>query len=141
VAGRGDQGYRAVPHTADLRIEAWAPTRERCIAAAVRGMVEGFADTSACGETETRSCRVLGNSDEELLAAVLDEVIYRLDTGGEVPVDAELQPAVDGVWVRFRMADVESVRPRGAVPKAVSLHELHLAQGPDGWRCSVTVDV
>jgi SHS2 domain-containing protein len=29
----------------------------------------------------------------------------------------------------------------GAVPKAVSLNELHLSHGKDGWRCSVTLDV
>lgn len=37
-------GHRTVPHTADLRIEAWAPTAELCIAEAVRAMVWGFAD-------------------------------------------------------------------------------------------------
>jgi SHS2 domain-containing protein len=141
VAGRADSGHRAVPHTADVRIEAWAPTRERCIAEAVQGLVESFADASACGEPTIRACRIAGKGDEELLAAVLDEVVYRLDTTFEVPVAAEVQPADDGVMVRFAMVDVESVRPVGAVPKAVSLHELRLMRGPDEWTCSVTVDV
>ena len=33
-------GHRSVPHTADLRIEAWAPTRDGCIRQAVLGAVE-----------------------------------------------------------------------------------------------------
>lgn len=33
-------GHRSVPHTADLRIEAWAPTRDGCIRQAVLGTVE-----------------------------------------------------------------------------------------------------
>jgi SHS2 domain-containing protein len=32
-----------MPHTADLRIEAWAPTREECLAEAVRSLVDSFA--------------------------------------------------------------------------------------------------
>jgi SHS2 domain-containing protein len=124
-----------------MRIEAWGPTRERCIAEAVRGMVDSFADTSACEETTIRECLVMGGTDADLLAAVLDEVIYRLDTAGEIPVVADVRPADDGVVVRFAMVDVGSVRPVGAVPKAVSLHELQLERRRAEWACSVTVDV
>jgi SHS2 domain-containing protein len=35
-------GHRSVPHTADLRIEAWAPTRDGCIRQAVLGTVASF---------------------------------------------------------------------------------------------------
>ena len=38
-----DRGHRKVLHPADLRIEAWGPTREECIAEAVRGLVGSFA--------------------------------------------------------------------------------------------------
>jgi len=141
VAGGADCGHRAVPHTADVRIEAWAPTRERCIAEAAKGAVESFADTSTCEETATRECHIPGESDEDLLVSVLDEVVYRMDTAGEIPVGVEVYAAASGVLVRFAMADVASVRPVGAVPKAVTLHELRLARGPDGWTCSVTLDV
>jgi SHS2 domain-containing protein len=141
VGGEADSGHRTVPHTADARIEAWAPTRERCIVEAVRGAVESFADTSACTETSMRECHISGERDEDLLVAVLDEVVYRLDTAGEIPVGLDVDPADSGVQVRFVMADVECVRPVGAVPKAVSLHELRLARGGAGWTCSVTLDV
>ena len=32
-----------MPHTADARIEAWAPTREQCVAEAITALVAGFA--------------------------------------------------------------------------------------------------
>jgi SHS2 domain-containing protein len=141
VPGRGDRGHRTVPHTADVRIEAWGPSREACFAEAVRGLVQSFADTAEHGSTTPHECRLAADSDEELLVAVLDEVIYRLDARGEIPAAVEVQPAGDGVLVRFAMTDARAVRPVGAVPKAVSLHELRVARGPDGWACSVTVDV
>jgi SHS2 domain-containing protein len=141
LPGSPGRGHRTVPHTADVRIEAWAPTREECFAEAVRGMVEGFADTSGRRTTVRRDCHVGGRSDEEILLGLLDEVIYRLDTAGEVPVATEIRPAGEGVRVRFTMAGVESLPAVGAVPKAASSHGLTVQQRPDGWVCSVTVDV
>jgi SHS2 domain-containing protein len=134
-------GHRAVPHTADLRIEAWAPTREACIAQAVLGTVESFLDTDDVHPDHSRQCQLTAHSDEDLLVAVLDEVLYLMDTSGEVPVDVELEPVGQGLDVRFAMADAGEMEQVGAVPKAVSLHELSLAPGPRGWRCSVTLDV
>ena len=136
-----DVGHRTVPHTADLRVEAWAPTREGCIAQAVAGTVESFLDTASAGPEHTRRRRVSADSDEDLLAAVLEEVVYLVDTVGEAPVDVALEPVSGGLDVRFAMVDVSGLPQVGAVPKAVSLHELYLASGPRGWRCSVTLDV
>jgi len=135
------RGHRSVPHTADVRIEAWGATREECFAEAVLGMVESFADTPHAKGTIDRQGVITGASDEELLTGLLDEVVYRLDTAGEVPVAVAVRPDPQGIHARFTMADVRSVPAVGAVPKAVSLHELTVTHGPEGWRCSVTVDV
>lgn len=136
-----EAGHRTVPHTADLRVEAWAPTREGCIAEAVLGTVASFVDTTSVHPDRTHHCRLAAHSDEDLLVAVLDEVIYRLDTENEAPVDVELDATDEGLEVRFAMCDATELPQVGAVPKAVSLHELSLARGPVGWRCSVTLDV
>lgn len=136
-----EAGHRTVPHTADLRVEAWAPTREGCIAQAVLGTVDSFLDTSSAHPSRTHPCQLVGHSDEDLLVAVLDEVIYLLDTKNEVPIDVELDPTEAGLDVRFAMCEATQLPQIGALPKAVSLHELRLAAGPDGWRGSVTLDV
>jgi len=141
VTGAPESGHRAVPHTADVRIEAWSPTREGCIAEAVRGLVEGFVDTSGVRATGTYECRLAGERAEDLLVAVLDEVVYRLDTAAEVPVEADVRATDEGVLVRFATVGVDAVELVGAVPKAVALHELSMAHGPRGWTCAVTVDV
>lgn len=134
-------GHRTVPHTADLRVEAWAPTREGCIAQAVLGTVESFLDIGSAHPARSRRRLLTAHSDEDLLVTVLDEVLYLLDANGEAPVDVELEPVDDGLDVRFAMVDVSRLPQLGAVPKAVSLHELRLAPGPRGWSCSVTLDV
>jgi SHS2 domain-containing protein len=81
-------GHRTVPHTADLRIEAWAATREECLAEAVRGLVGSFAVVAGRQPYRRDCCAMTARRDEDLLVAVVDEVIYRLDADGEIPVPA-----------------------------------------------------
>jgi SHS2 domain-containing protein len=137
------RGHRTVPHTADLRIEAWGPTREDCLAEAVRGLVGAFAAVRGVRARDSLTLHLTAGSDEDLLVAALDEVIYRLDTGGQVPVSVDVRRAPDsGVLACFAVAPVAEAQITGAAPKGVSLHELRC--GPDAagrWSCSVTVDV
>ncbi|PEG33467.1 archease [Mycolicibacterium agri] len=130
-----------MPHTADLRIEAWAPTRDDCIKQAVLGAVESFLDISDAGPTHTRVSRLTAASDDDLLVAVLDEAIYLLDTEGEVPVDLTLRDTGDSVEVAFEMVDAGALPQVGAVPKAVALNDLRLSHDGKQWRCLVTLDV
>jgi SHS2 domain-containing protein len=134
-------GHRTVPHTADLRIEAWAPTRDGCIRQAVLAAVESFLDLPSAHADHTRLRRLIADRDDDLLVAALDEVIYLLDTVAEAPVDLKLQDVDGGVDVTFAMADASTLRQVGAVPKAVSLSELQFSHGRHGWRCLVTLDV
>lgn len=135
-----DSGRRSVAHTADLRVEAWAPTREECIAQAVRGMVESFAGHLPSPSHEVE-CEVTGSTDADLLAAALDEVIYRLETAAEIPATTEVSATTGGLRLRFQAVVADAVIPMGAVPKAVSLHELRCEHTSNGWWCSATVDV
>ena len=137
------QGHRTVPHTADLRVEAWAPTREECLAEAVRGLVDSFAAVAGARPSGRAERHVTAGSDADLLVAVVDEVIYRLDADGEVPVRVAVRRARDGgVDLVVSVAAVEAVEIVGAAPKAASLHELRCEPDPAGrWSCGVTVDV
>jgi len=134
-------GHRSVPHTADLRIEAWAPTRNGCIREAVLGTVACFLDSSSAQPNRTRVRRLTADRDDDLLVGVLDEVIYLLDTAGEAPVDLDMNGTNGSVDVTFAMTDASMLPQVGAVPKAVSLNDLRFSHGQHGWRCAVTLDV
>ncbi|GAB2886907.1 archease [Streptomyces deserti] len=136
----GTSGHRAVPHTADIRIEAWAASREHCLAEAVLGMVECFADVSGVRPTAVDRVRLAEASDDDLLATLLDEVIYRLEVYGQVPVDVEADEADGDLDVRLAVAGLSDVEITGAVPKAVAWNDLHIGPDPYGWSCTVTVD-
>ena len=98
-------------------------------------------DTSTSGPPHTRRRHLAADRDDDLLVAVLDDVIHLLDTAGEAPVDLRLRSLDGAVDVEFAMVDATTLGQVGAVPKAVSLNELRLQQGEDRWRCSVTLDV
>ncbi|TDC52510.1 archease [Micromonospora sp. KC207] len=136
------RGHRSVAHTADVRIEAWAPDREGCLAEAVPAMVETFADTTGAGAGTEAGFDVPAGTDEDLLVGVLDEVIFRLETEGVLPVTARVTGTGEGgLRVRWRVVAVDAVELVGAVPKAVALHGLRFGPGPDGWSCAVILDV
>ena len=69
---RGLSGSRSVPHEADVRIEAWAPTREGCIAQAVHGAVRTFLDPAGATAGTARSFHLEDGDDKDLLVAVLE---------------------------------------------------------------------
>ncbi|HEY9388289.1 MAG TPA: archease [Mycobacteriales bacterium] len=135
------RGHRLVPHTADMRITAWAATREECVVEAVRAVLDGFLTPTGSGPVRTVTFQATGPTDADLLASVLDEMIYLLDVTGEVPVAVGVDPAADGLRVRFGLAPLSPDRVVGAAPKAVTLHELEFGRTDGHWRCTVTLDV
>ncbi|MCM0677414.1 archease [Micromonospora phytophila] len=137
-----ERGHRRVPHTADVRIEAWAPTREACVAEAVTAMVDSFTDATGARPGAEREFRAPAGDDEDLLVGVLDEVIFRMETADELPLTTEVaDDGAGGLVVRWRTTDTDAVELIGAVPKAVSLHELRFGRDGGGWSCAVTLDV
>lgn len=135
-------GHRTVPHTADLRIEAWAPTREQCIAEGVKAMVRAFTDPAPTTvPTVHREFVVPEGEAAEQLVTVLDELIYRMDTDNEVPQAVEVRREGSELRVLLAMADIGRVAVVGAAPKAVSHHQLSFGRDDAGWRCTATLDV
>jgi SHS2 domain-containing protein len=140
----GQAGHRAVPHTADLRIEAWAGSCHECVAESLRGLVGSVADVRAAEATRTAECELTGASPADLLAAAVEEVIYILDTAGQIPVSVHVRPAgsATGMILTLELASAGDIEFIGAVPKAVSFHGLACAPDASGqWSATMTVDV
>jgi protein archease len=140
---RRDRGHRSVPHTADLRIEAWGPTREDGIAEALRGLVESFAHVREPGSQRASERHLTAGSDADLLAAAVDEVIYCVDAEGQIPAELEVSRAADGgINLRMRTVQAGAAELIGAAPKAAAMSGLTCAADSAGrWSCAVTIDV
>lgn len=139
----GDRGHRILPHTADLVLEAWGPSRTACMEEAVVALVGSFADTSDADTADPVALALDPAREDDLLVALLEEVLYLVEVLGVVPSAAAVTERDDGGLGGFfdvvRIGDVEEV---GAAPKAIARGDLRF--GPDGngrWSCRVTVDV
>jgi SHS2 domain-containing protein len=146
MSRESEAGHRALPHTADLAIEAWAEEREECVAQAVQALVESFARLPE--DTRPTGGAAFGfepEDDEDLLVSILDEAVYQVEVHGRVPIDTsiDLRTGVgEGrVDVRFATVPVDRAEPVGAIPKAVSLHALSFAHTGGCWRAHITIDV
>ncbi|MGW1678345.1 archease [Saccharopolyspora sp. NPDC002376] len=132
--------FRFLPHTADIRFEAWGTTRDECLEQAARALVDSFVDSSAAVPARTATVELDGG-DEQVLLAVLDEIIYRLDAEGTVPRAVDVRTTPAGIALTLSEVDTDQVEFTGATPKAISLHGFSFIHDDNGWRCTVTVDV
>lgn len=135
-------GHRVLPHTADVMIEAWGPTRVSCLEEAVRALVESFADISDVSATELMPVSIDPADSEELFVSLLEEAVYIVDVFGAVPVGVRVEETEDGSLAGFfDVAPAARVRVVGAAPKAISRSGLSVVGDDRGWSCRVTVDV
>lgn len=135
-----ESGYRWQRHTTDLRIEAWAPSREKCVAQAVRGLVNCVVERAG-DAVSTVEFEVGGETDEELLFGVLDEVLYRMDVSGQVPVTSTVRAGSRGLDVTCGMAELRNMEPVSGMPKSDALRKPRLSKGPGYWSCTISVGV
>ena len=137
----GGDARRPPVHRADLTIEAWGPTREVCVAEAVRALVDSFVGRTLPLTSSTASLEVNGGNDADLLVAVLGEVIRRIRTRNEIPIATDVTATPTGLRLRCTVIDIGAVLPAGSLPKAVSRPRARCEHRTDGWWCSVRIDV
>jgi protein archease len=128
-------------HRGDLKIEAWALTREACIAEAVRALVGSFLGRTIPPATGTVSFDVTGSTDTELLRAVLHGVILRLALVSEIPTLTRVRATATGLRLRCDVVTTGAIIPIGAIPKAVSKDPVRCERTRRGWWCSARIDV
>jgi len=135
-------GHRLAPHTADCIIEAWGPDRAACLTEALVALVEGFAAVGDAHSTKLVPIGVGPARAEYELVALLEQVIFNLDTLSVVPVRFHLYETEEGAIAGdMEVVPASETVAVGPVPKGVSYHELSMVEGEGGWRCQVLVDV
>lgn len=128
-------------HAGDLRIEAWAPTRERCIAEAVDALIGSFLGPTRPAASSRSHFHVTGATDSELVQAVLDHVVVTLLERHEVPVATSVSAGERGLTVFCRTVSAAAVVPVGSIPKGVSRRSALCHQFANGWFCAARIDV
>jgi len=137
-----ERGHEVIGHTADVILEAWGPDLASCAAEAVAALVATCADTSRARVVDRRPVRLDPAPPTDLLHALLEEVVFTLDTEASVPVAAEVTATADGALEAvLLLADPGTVEPVGSAPKAISRSELAVDETRHGVRARFLVDV
>ena len=140
--GRSGSGFELLPHTADVKVSAWAPGREDCLAQAVRAMVAAFADVRDVRPQRLIGIRCAPAECATQLVEVLEEAIYLIDAEDVVPVVVSLAGTGDGGLVgQFGVADRAQVTVVGPAPKAVTHHGLRCVRTDGHWQAEAVIDV
>lgn len=137
--------YELRDHTADIAVEATAPT----LSALFEALAEGFTAASCDAvpaDGDRFDLRVTAESREALLFDYLDQLVYERDVREVLPVDHECvveTGAVDpDAWtVRASARGVPLGRVAAREIKAVTYSEMTLEEREDDWYGYVVFDV
>lgn len=129
-------------HTADVAVEATAPTLSGVFAAVADGLAAAHVE-AVPDDGERFGLELGAESREALLFDYLDRLIYERDVRDVLPVDNHAEVTqTDGAW---RLAGSARGVPVSAIDarevKAVTYSEMALEETPDGWRAYVVFDV
>lgn len=136
------RGHATAPHTADVRIEAWAPSAEECYEEVVAAFVEISADVSGASAGAPRPFQVGPGSPQDLVVLLLEEVLFLLDVAGCVPCATRVERLHGGELVgSFTIVPIDTIPLVGPGAKGISYEDLWFGRDGDQWRCRATVDV
>lgn len=135
--------YTIVDHTADVGIELETASKPEAFARAALAMFDLMYGLDTIFKKETRRIEVKAESDEELLVAWLNEILYihavekLLFAGFTEATLSEGAFSALGHGERF-----DPLRHRGDMEiKAATYHSLLLKKQKTGWKARVIFDV
>ncbi|MFA6214382.1 MAG: archease [Candidatus Micrarchaeia archaeon] len=129
--------YRFLEHTADIMFEAYGKSYPEALQNAAHAMFSVFGKA---GEGERAHFSVSAHNLEELTVQALADMLAYMDTHEMVFSKAKVT-AFDAKALTVEIeAFGEKKQPRDTV-KAVTYHELMVAEGKEGWTIRLLLDV
>ncbi len=135
-----EPGYRELPHTADVALEAWGRSLGELLEQAARGMFSLAVDLEPQAPvTAERALSLSAPDAETLLVDWLNELLSQADEHGEAYVDLDVELPSPGE-LHARVRATTAFRPRIAV-KAATFHNLAITHDERGYRVVIVFDV
>jgi protein archease len=128
-----------VEHTGELELRLSAPTLAELFAEALRAVADEVEEEPAPAGDERRQIALDASGPDTLLADVLNEAIFLMETQGFLPAGLEARE-LEGGRLRGELVgrSAEAVRP---LVKAATYHRLRVWQDEGCWRGTVVLDV
>lgn len=137
-----ESGYEQLPHTADLKIRAWAPDLRGLIEQAARAMIDLMVHGRP-QPAEQVEVSAQGHDAEETLVDCLREMLMLQELKGLLPVSAEVAQADErSATCRLGVVKVsDAPELQDADIKAVTYHGLDIRRERDRLVVEVVFDV
>lgn len=135
--------YRLLAHTADIGLEASAPTLEELFVVAAEGFKAlVYGDTPV---RESHQCNVSLEAEDvaALIVVWLNEILYLGESGRVVPARFDIRELAGGrLQATIRGEPFDSGRHTVEHPaKAVTYHQLVVEERAGGWYARVYIDL
>lgn len=137
------EDFRVLGHTADIGFEAFGQTRGEVFANAGRALQNLMVDLELILPRDEIEIEVNGADAESLLVNWLSDILYRIDGEGRLFHDFEIRSITDrSILAVSRGESFNRARhPVNLQVKAITYHQLALAETAEGWRAQVYVDI
>ncbi len=134
------RGYRELPHTADVALEAWGGDLAELFVNAALGMFDLAVRPEQEAPIEAwREVNLTASDPETLLVDWLNELLLLSEEHSEAYAAFEVSFPAPGQLVA-RIGAIRAFARRRAI-KAATFHNLTIEQTPDGYRAVIVFDV
>jgi SHS2 domain-containing protein len=134
--------YKFIPHTADVKFQAFGKTLGECFENCVLAFSRTMCKSGVKGRKTREKIEVGGKDLESLLYNFLEEIIFLMDTkdffAGEAKVKVDEKSfTLEGELAGGRASGQEIE----VVVKAVTYNEMFVRKEKGRWVCQVVLDV
>jgi len=133
--------YEEIPHTADIKIRAHAPTLPALFSDLCDALMEVmYGKTRAC--TLTKEITVVNEDPESLLLDFLSEVLFISEVEGIVFCDAAIQIDLQNLHAVLRGEPFDPEKHAGGTEvKGISYSGLAISHDANGYMAEIVFDV
>lgn len=135
--------YRVLEHTADLALGVYGRNLEELFSNAAFALFDVLTDLSRVEERTTKAISLHAFDLEQLLVKWLNELLYYHEVEQLLFKRFEIKRLEPGYLEATACGEVfrEGVHVIFTSPKAVTHHKIEVAEGPEGWRARVIIDL
>jgi SHS2 domain-containing protein len=135
--------FEILEHTADIGFRAWGRTAGELFENAAHALMSIATDARDIGRSEQRDIAASGADYESLMVNWLSEIVYAFDAGLFAPADFRVYEIMPTELKALWTGEPRDPRrhPWKLIVKAITYHQIEVAERAGRWQTTVFVDI
>ncbi|HHT9120917.1 MAG TPA: archease, partial [Candidatus Hypogeohydataceae bacterium YC41] len=135
--------YKVLEHTADMALEVYGRNLKELFSNTAFALFDVVANLSEVEEKTQRVISLHAIDLERLMVKWLNELLYYYEVENLLFKRFEIKKLEPGELEAIAYGEVfrEGVHVIFTNPKAVTHHKIEIAEGPEGWRAKIIIDL